>query len=137
MSSHSPETGCHGHHGNHSSQPLPKPGLVLPAGPSRPPSLQLSGDHSPLSGHSHPSTFYTLSSLPGPEQVEVWARRRARASQGSCRQGRWGAAVHHFHLDSPLPCCLHSWTSTESFQPHGWQPWNGPMLLSFSLNFLF
>ena len=48
MSSHSPETGYHGHHGNHSSQTLPKPGLVLPAGPSRPPSLQLSGDHSPV-----------------------------------------------------------------------------------------
>lgn len=84
MSSHSPETGCHGHHGNHSSQTLPKPGLVLPAGPSRPPSLQLSGVH------SSPSTFYTLSSLPGPEQVGVWAKRRARVSQWSCRQGRWG-----------------------------------------------
>ena len=73
---------------------------------------------------------------------------RARASRGVGKEespgqpgvlqtGPVGAAVHRFHLDSASPRCLHSWTSTESFQPHGWQPWNGPMLLSFPLNFLF
>ena len=133
VSSHSPETGCHGHHGNHSSQTLPRPELVLYSGPSRPPSLLLSGDHSPVDTQLLPCITH---SAPCQGQSKWGCGQGGQKVQpGVLQTGPVGGPVHRFHLNSPLPSCLHCWTSTESFQPRGWQPWNGPVLLRVS--FLF